>query len=61
MKERERERVNKRYTQNRLTILPLLHISLKAALANEPRTLRRSDTTDGVISLYCGTSFINLS
>ena len=39
----------------------MLHISLSAALANEPRTLRRSETTDGVINLYCGTSFKNLS
>jgi len=41
--------------------VPFWQSSSKAFLANDPRTFKRSLTTDGVISLYDGTSFNNLS
>lgn len=41
--------------------LPLSRNSTKARRANEPRIFNRSDTTDGVINLYCGTSLYNFS
>ncbi len=46
------------YFQN---LLLLAANSLRAALAKEPLTLRRSETTEGVINLYVGTSFNSFS
>lgn len=40
---------------------PFSQSSSKAFLASDPRTFKRSLTTDGVINLYDGTSFNNLS
>merc|ERR1712189_141011 len=34
---------------------------MRANLARDPRILRRSETTEGVINLYDGTSLYNLS
>lgn len=42
-------------------IIPFCWSSCKALLASDPRTFKRSETTEGVISLYCGTSLYNLS
>lgn len=41
--------------------LPFSNNSFRALLANDPRTFNLSLTTDGVINLYAGTSFNNLS
>merc|ERR1712025_1367303 len=44
-----------------LRIRPLPSSSMRANLARDPRILRRSETTEGVINLYDGTSLYNLS
>lgn len=40
---------------------PFCVSSIKALRAKEPRTFRRSETTEGVINLYWGTSLYSLS
>lgn len=45
----------------RCRYIPFSQSSSKAFLANDPRTFKRSLTTDGVMSLYDGTSFNSLS